>query len=66
MKNAAGVSAGLLIAAALMLGAQEHKSNYNGLNLGMGNLSRLSRAREKLRAMLSGLPAGGKQLKIVK
>lgn len=29
-------------------------------------MSRLSRAREKLRAMLSGLPAGGKQLKIVK
>jgi RNA polymerase sigma-70 factor, ECF subfamily len=29
-------------------------------------MSRLSRAREKLRNMLSGLPAGGKQLKIVK
>jgi RNA polymerase sigma-70 factor (ECF subfamily) len=29
-------------------------------------MSRLSRAREKLRAMLSGLPAAGKQLKIVK
>jgi RNA polymerase sigma-70 factor (ECF subfamily) len=30
-------------------------------------LSRLARAREKLRAMLSGLPpGGGKQLKIVK
>ena len=29
-------------------------------------MSRLARAREKLRAMLSGLPAGGKQLKIVK
>jgi RNA polymerase sigma-70 factor (ECF subfamily) len=30
-------------------------------------MSRLARAREKLRAMLSGLPpAGGKQLKVVK
>jgi RNA polymerase sigma-70 factor (ECF subfamily) len=29
-------------------------------------MSRLSRAREKLRAMLSGLPANGTQLKIVK
>ncbi len=29
-------------------------------------MSRLSRGWEKLRAMLSGLPAGGKQLKIVK
>jgi len=29
-------------------------------------MSRLSRAREKLRAMLSGLPPSGKQLKIVK
>jgi len=29
-------------------------------------MSRLSRAREKLRAMLSGLPAGGAKLKIVK
>ena len=29
-------------------------------------MSRLARAREKLRAMLSGLPAGGAQLKIVK
>jgi len=29
-------------------------------------MSRLARAREKLRAMLSGLPPGGKQLKIVK
>ena len=29
-------------------------------------MSRLSRAREKLRAMLSGLPPGGAQLKIVK
>jgi RNA polymerase sigma-70 factor (ECF subfamily) len=29
-------------------------------------MSRLARAREKLRAMLSGLPAGSKQLKIVK
>ena len=29
-------------------------------------MSRLSRARGKLRAMLSGLPPGGKQLKIVK
>ena len=29
-------------------------------------MSRLSRAREKLRTMLSGLPPGGKQLKIVK
>jgi RNA polymerase sigma-70 factor (ECF subfamily) len=29
-------------------------------------MSRLARAREKLRAMLSGLPASGKQLKIVK
>jgi RNA polymerase sigma-70 factor (ECF subfamily) len=29
-------------------------------------MSRLARAREKLRVMLSGLPAGGKQLKIVK
>jgi RNA polymerase sigma-70 factor (ECF subfamily) len=29
-------------------------------------MSRLSRAREKLRVMLSGLPAGGAQLKIVK
>jgi len=29
-------------------------------------MSRLARAREKLRAMLSGLPPGGSQLKIVK
>ena len=29
-------------------------------------MSRLARAREKLRAMMSGLPPGGKQLKIVK
>ena len=29
-------------------------------------MSRLARAREKLRSMLPGLPAGGKQLKIVK
>ena len=29
-------------------------------------MSRLARAREKLRAMLSGLPPGGQQLKIVK
>jgi len=29
-------------------------------------MSRLARAREKLRAMLSGLPPGGQQLKVVK
>ncbi|OFZ83622.1 MAG: RNA polymerase subunit sigma-24 [Betaproteobacteria bacterium RBG_16_66_20] len=29
-------------------------------------MSRLARAREKLRTMLSGLPPGGKQLKIVR
>ena len=29
-------------------------------------MSRLARAREKLRAMMAGLPPGGKQLKIVK
>ena len=38
---------GLLMSGALLLEAQEQKSGYNGLNLGMGNLSRLSRAKTR-------------------
>ena len=47
MKKAAWIVLGLLISGALLLEAQEQKSNYNGLNLGMGNLSRLSRAKTR-------------------
>ncbi len=41
----AGIS--LLILGAIILEAQEPKLTYNGLNLGMGNLSRLSRAKTR-------------------
>jgi hypothetical protein len=37
----------LLISTVLALYAQEQKSNYNGLNLSLGNLSRLSRAKSR-------------------
>ena len=47
MKKNVWVVLGLLISGALLVEAQEPKSNYNGLNLGMGNLSRLSRAKTR-------------------
>jgi hypothetical protein len=47
MKKAVWIVLGLLISGALLLEAQEQKSNYSGLNLGMGNLSRLSRAKTR-------------------
>ena len=37
----------LLFSSAMMCAAAEQKSTYNGLNLGMGNLSRLSRAKTR-------------------
>jgi len=47
MKKTVWFVLGLLICGALALDAQEQKSTYNGLNLGMGNLSRLSRAKSR-------------------
>ena len=38
---------GLLVMTSLALFAQEQHSNYNGLNLSLGNLSRLSRAKTR-------------------
>ncbi|MFB3922624.1 MAG: glycoside hydrolase family 172 protein [Terriglobia bacterium] len=38
---------GLIVSGALLVEAQEQKSDYNGLNLGLGNLSRLSRAKTR-------------------
>ena len=47
MKKSIWFVLGLLISGGLLMEAQEQKSNYNGLNLGMGNLSRLSRAKTR-------------------
>ena len=53
----------------VMLSLEEYESMAKTLHLlrSPRNAERLARAREKLRAMLSGLPpGGGTQLKIVK
>ena len=47
MKKSLCVAMGLLIYGAIILEGQEQTSTYNGLNLGMGNLSRLSRAKTR-------------------
>ncbi len=47
MKRTIVIAMGLLIAGAVVIEGQEQKPGYNGLNLGMGNLSRLSRARTR-------------------
>jgi len=47
MKKSLWVAMGLLISGAIILEGQEQKSTYNGLNLSMGNLSRLSRAKTR-------------------
>jgi hypothetical protein len=47
MKKAVWVVLGLLVSGALVLEAQEQKSTYSGLNLGLGNLSRLSHAKTR-------------------
>ncbi len=47
MKKIVWVVLSLIISGALLAEAQEQKSSYNGLNLGMGNLSRLSRAKTR-------------------
>ncbi len=47
MKRGVWLGLGLIIFGVFVLGAEEQKSNYNGLNLGMGNLSRLSRAKTR-------------------
>jgi len=47
MKKTVWVVLGLLISGVLLLEAQEQKSTYNGLDQGMGNLSRLSRAKTR-------------------
>jgi hypothetical protein len=49
---------GLLISGAIILRGQDQKSTYNGLNLGMGNLSRLSHA--KTRSISAENPKGEK------
>ncbi|MBZ5516645.1 MAG: DUF2961 domain-containing protein [Acidobacteriia bacterium] len=46
MKKPVWVVLGLILSGTLLL-AQGQKSDYNGLNLGMGNLSRLSRAKTR-------------------
>jgi hypothetical protein len=47
MKRSLWLILGLLISGALVMEAQEPKSTYNGLDQGMGNLSRLSRAKTR-------------------
>jgi hypothetical protein len=47
MKKAAWSGLCLILFGVIVLGAQEQESNYNGLNLGMGNLSRLSHAKTR-------------------
>jgi hypothetical protein len=47
MKRAICMAIGLFMAGAAIHEAQEQKSSYNGLHLGMGNLSRLSRAKSR-------------------
>ena len=47
MKKKVSLIMGLLVMTALALFAQEQHSNYNGLNLSLGNLSRLSRAKTR-------------------
>jgi len=47
MKKSVWVALGLIVSGALVLFAQDQKSNYNGLNLSLGNLSRLSRAKTR-------------------
>ena len=47
MKKSVWVALGLIVSGALVLFAQDQKSNYNGLNLGLGDLSRLSRAKTR-------------------
>ncbi len=47
MRKSAWVVLGLLISGALLVEAQEQKSTYSGLDQGMGNLSRLSRAKTR-------------------
>ena len=51
----------------VVLEDMSYEQTAGSLGIPIGTvMSRLARAREKLRAMLSGLAAGGKQLKIVK
>jgi hypothetical protein len=47
MKKAGWLFVVLLVSSATLCEAVEQKSTYNGLNLGMGNLSRLSRAKTR-------------------
>ena len=47
MKKFVWLVLGLIISGALLLEAQEQKSTYSGLDQGMGNLSRLSRAKTR-------------------
>jgi hypothetical protein len=47
MKRAICMAIGLFMAGAAINEAQEQQSSYNGLHLGMGNLSRLSRAKSR-------------------
>ena len=47
MKKSLGFGLALLIFTALALFAQDPTSDYNGLNLSLGNLSRLSRAKTR-------------------
>ncbi len=47
MKKTVGLGMCLIVFGVIVLGAQNQESNYNGLNLGMGNLSRLSRAKTR-------------------
>jgi hypothetical protein len=47
MKRAVWSGLCLILFAVIVLGAQGQESNYNGLNLGMGNLSRLSHAKTR-------------------
>ena len=47
MKKFVWLVLGLIISGALLLEAQEKKSTYSGLDQGMGNLARLSRAKTR-------------------